>query len=272
MDEQAIPSFKNPPVIEVVWSVQFAELSWLGSPDTGVFWSSIKNRYPRCEEAPPIGHITEGEHVFSSPPEGPRMIIGPAPLNRQWFVSESDTELIQLQRDRLCYNWRQRGAADVYPRYPHMKAKFEESWEAFLAFVKDTGHESPTVDQCEMTYINYLPCDLALSSPGDVAKIVPFFAWPKGTKFLPVPRSLGCKLVFDLNGPQGRLHASLKHGRRMDESESELFILDLTARGLPSATDASGLRQWFGEAREWIVRGFADLTSAEMHELWGREQ
>ena len=266
-----IPSFGKPPVIEVVWSLQFSELSWLRAPDTGAFWSRICAEYPKCEEKPPIGRAIEAEEVLAPQQNAPE-ILAIAPLNRQWFISETGTELVQLQRDRFCYNWRKTRPGDVYPRHDHMKERFHENWESFCDFVEGTEHGLPQVDQCELTYINHLPQDEGWSQVGDIHKLFPSFAWVNGKKFLPSPCTLGCQLLFDLRGTGGRLHVSLRHGKKQDEPQSQVFVLELTARGKPQKTTIDGLLDWFSLAREWIVRGFADLTNPTMHQFWERER
>jgi hypothetical protein len=48
--------------------------------------------------------------------------------------------------------------------------------------------------------------------------------------------------------------------------------LRLTARGLPDGQDLDGVLAWMDLGREWIVRGFADITSPSAHALWERKQ
>lgn len=80
-------------------------------------------------------------------------------------------------------------------------------------------------------------------------------------------------MSFPLPESTGRLHVTLRQMRRIQDGR-EVLALDLTARGFPAGPEASGresMLSWFDVAREWIVRGFADLTTLEAQkDLWGR--
>ena len=62
----------------------------------------------------------------------------------------------------------------------------------------------------------------------------------------------------------------LKQGVKIDD-KIPLLILELRTRGLCESMQQEGFREWFDLAREWIVRGFTDLTTPEIQELWERE-
>ncbi len=51
-----------------------------------------------------------------------------------------------------------------------------------------------------------------------------------------------------------------------------LFLVELTVRGIPKDKSVETMWQWFDLAREWIVRGFTDLTGQEMHSRWERQE
>ena len=75
---------------------------------------------------------------------------------------------------------------------------------------------------------------------------------------------------FALPANKGHLVASLQEGTLKDNN-TPVFVLNLTAKGIGQAT-RSGIREWFDTAHEWIVCGFADLTTETIQaEDWGRE-
>jgi hypothetical protein len=48
------------------------------------------------------------------------------------------------------------------------------------------------------------------------------------------------------------------------KDNAPMFVFDLTARGqIGDGTD------FFDLGREWIVRSFKNLTTPEMHQVWG---
>jgi len=272
MDAKPVPSYKNPPVIEVVWSVQFAQLPWFTASHLGLFWELIRADYPRCEEQAPIERKDEPEELLQAPQVTIKMLDKP-PLCRQWFISPAGNDLVQLQADRLCVNWRKVREGDAYPRYNHMRGIFAKRWEQFCSFAKAEGCEFPNVDLLEMTYVNHIFKGEGWSSPKDIGQVFPAISFHEESAFLPPPASLGCNMVFDVRGTQGRLHVSCRHAKLLEGDQRELFRLELVARGRPARAEPDGLLEWFAAAREWIVRGFADLTKQEIQDKeWGREQ
>jgi uncharacterized protein (TIGR04255 family) len=271
--DSAMPSYAKPPVIEVVWSVQFAELRWLLAAHTGLFWQRIRDRYPDCQEQAPLAHVVEQEALFAPAVQQMQMLSAP-PLSRQWYISGSGNELVQLQRDRFCCNWRQVRRGDAYPRYAHMRDAFESNWRTFCDFVADVGKEAPSVDQCEMTYINHVDQGQGWESLAQVGEVFHMVQWQAETSSLPGPETLGARVSFGLPQVRGRLHVSLRHGMRTEDGsgEQQLLVLELTARGAPLETDVDGLLAWYEAARGSIVRAFTELTTPSMHARWERQQ
>ena len=50
-----------------------------------------------------------------------------------------------------------------------------------------------------------------------------------------------------------------------------VWLMNLSARGIPLGPGVGGAFDFFDLAREWIVRGFADLTTRAMHRSWKRK-
>jgi len=153
-----------------------------------------------------------------------------------------------------------------------MKQQFEQSWDAFTRFIRDSGQSLPTIDQCEMTYTNIFDQEEGWNSIGQFGNVFTMMAWPSTPAFLPAPKTLVARLTFDIPGIAGRLHAVVRHVLKREGPAQEALMLELTARGLPSRIDHEGLLSWFASAREAIVRGFTDLTTDAMHGIWEREQ
>ncbi len=270
MTDQPIPSYAKPPVIEVVWSVQFAPLPWLTAAHTGVFWNKIREDFPACEEHPPIERKQEPESLLE-----PRQIIAEfspkPPLCRQWFISSAGNDLVQVQGDRFCVNWRKVEAGDQYPRYAYVRDQFTRRWQQFCDFVRTESGSVPQVELLEMTYVNHIFKGEGWSSPRDIGNVFPAISFhEKPKKYLPPPATLGSNIVFDIAGPAGRLHVTCRHARFLGPEEKELFRLDLIARGKTESGAIDDMLAWFSKARQWIVCGFADLTSDEMQaKQWG---
>lgn len=69
--------------------------------------------------------------------------------------------------------------------------------------------------------------------------------------------------------PFGRLQVSAQPRRRLVD-DSPIIQLELTARGIPLGEDLDGVLRCFEFGHALIVRGFAAITTPEMHRIWER--
>ena len=100
MNTEVCPSFRTPPVVETVLSIQFDELRSFRTTHFGMYHSTVKDRFPVVEDKLRL------EPVIESFPRVPRMQalrIAPAGggPDRVWFRDAIDVCLmLQLQPDR----------------------------------------------------------------------------------------------------------------------------------------------------------------------------
>ena len=125
--------------------------------------------------------------------------------------------------------------------------------------------------QCEMTYLNQIELGKPDEPLADVGSVLPDFQWRKlPGRFFGIPESFAWRTTFPLPDQAGRLHITMQAGARRQDG-IPLLLLDLTARGLAQEHSQGALWRWFDLAHEWIVRGFADLTSEELQrDSWNR--
>ncbi|MBI4581383.1 MAG: TIGR04255 family protein, partial [Planctomycetes bacterium] len=210
-----LPDYGRPPVIEVVCGLQFDPLPDFKAPALGLFWSRIRQEYPAASEQP---ELAPAIGLFGKPvvANGPRLeVTTTPPLPRMFFVNSVQNWLIQLQRDRFLHNWRKVEQDDPYPRYPNVFGKFWDAWTKFRAFCADESFGTPTVRQCEITYINHIPVGEGWHSLGDIAEVFPDLGWRTRQRFLPGPESVAWRSGFLLPESQGRLHVSIRHAVRV---------------------------------------------------------
>jgi hypothetical protein len=50
----------------------------------------------------------------------------------------------------------------------------------------------------------------------------------------------------------------------------EVFAMNLTARGAPEGDGIDGVMKFLDRAHRTIVLAFTDLTTEEMHRVWGK--
>jgi len=256
-----LPSYKTPPVDEVVCGFRFEPLSQLKVPHIGLLWERFRTEYPTVQHAVPIANDAS---LLVDETTG-------IPLPRVWFISKADNELIQFQPDRCYFNWRHRG--DDYPRYPSIIKKFEKAKTHLEAFISEQKLGTIKPVDCELTYINHIVKGQGWDSINDLPKVIPDFSWQRGNHdFLPNPVTVAWQARFELPENKGWLYVKLNQATRKSDGVPSL-ILDLTAKGLGNEKTTKAMRNWFDLAHEWIVRGFTELTAKEIQQtIWKRER
>ena len=265
-----LPEFRDPPLVETALSLQFQPLQGFSLVHVGLLWHKFRHTFPVIEEHAPLSAIGETFGV-PSPRQVEVTIEGEPPLPRVWFLNESETELIQIQADRLTHNWRKTGKISTpYPRYERIRTSFRhELWE-FQEFLTDEKLGKVAINQCEITYVNHIePCE-AWHEHGEIEGVLR--AWTaQEHDFLPELEGGSIQQRFVIRsgsgGPLGRLHASLTPAWEA-EGRSPILVLTLTARGSPLGQGIDGAFDFFDLGREWIVKGFSDLTTTDMHRVW----
>ncbi len=257
---KTLPSYKKPPVNEVVCGIRFETPEELSIPHIGILWNKYRSDYPIIKHAPPIASV-KGEVVVDK--------ATGLPFNRVWFINKSDDKLIQFQFDRFYFNWRRRKSA--YPRYVNIIRKFER----LIKNVEDLYEECELGQfkpiETELSYINYIPKEEGWDSIDHLPRIFLDFAWKKSNKrFLPIPKKMTWEIEFPLQDNMGVLIVKLKEAT-IRKDKSPLLVYELTARGICTSTSKKAIREWFDVAHEWIVRGFTDLTTHKIQKIWERE-
>lgn len=255
--KNTIPSYKEPPVNEVVYGMRIRPSNKLLIPHIGLLWDKFRTEYPRLQHALPIS-TTRGELLID--------IVTKLPIPRVWFISSSDDKLIQFQNDRIYFNWRKRESD--YPRYEYMISNFETVFNVIKDFFSEFNLGKLELQEYELTYINHIPRGMGWETIDDLSEVFSDFIWNKPkTRFLPIPKEVSWTAGFPIQDQKGILTASLKQGTRK-EGELPVFVFELRALGFDSEDT---FRNWFDIVHEWIVRGFTDLTTNKMHKIWGRE-
>ena len=113
----SLPSYKNPPVIEVACGIKFKKIKKFKAPHFGLFWDKLRKKFPFCQHAPTLGFPdpSETEPAFE------------LPLPRIWFINKEKNGLIQLQENIFLYNWRKMQPEESYPRYDTVIKAFQNN-------------------------------------------------------------------------------------------------------------------------------------------------
>lgn len=263
----SLPEFEKPPIIEALLGVEFAPLKGWAIPHYGLYWQRIRSKYPKQSAHPPLATAAELKKSGQAPVL--ELSMGP-PSARCWFVDEPETRLLQVQETHFLHNWRKVSGMERYPRYTDsIRPVFETEWTEFLTFLHDESIEHPNVTECEITYINHF--DRGQEDYSDLGRVLSYWRPRVHHDFLP-PQQFGrLQFSYPITDDQGTLYVRLQPGIRNRDAK-EVLQLTLTAKGKPVSSEIADMMAWYDVAHEWIVRGFTDITTAEMHSLWGRHK
>jgi len=258
-----LPDFKNPPLNEVVLGVQFSPPKGYQQIFSGEVWNLFRSEFPKVEEHHPIAPVFE---TFGLTKSGQLGIIKGPYHDRFWFLSQKGDELIQFQQDRLLHNWRKVGdQTNEYPRFESMIKSFNEELDKLEDYLNCLSPQKLAINQCEIMYINHIVPKAGEAIVGsDWLRYVVFDSnEPEdfATNFREV--------IYDTDKkPEGRFICESTTARDIDGSR--IIVMTLTVRGAPKGTDIKSALDFLSRGRETIVSRFADLTTDEAHEIWGR--
>jgi uncharacterized protein (TIGR04255 family) len=263
-----LPKFRKPPLTEVVHGVQFERLP-MTIVHPGLFYTRIRDRFPKSKtvpELPPLRPTREPASIvrFADADEVPRA----------WFIEENEATLVQLQADRLLFNWRQEPAKLEYPHYDQVQAGFTEMYRELENFVTETSLGNIEPKCCEMTYINHIP----LKGPDGRARLPHELLRARhddfGSEWNIAADAVNWNEHYTLrryNQEFGRLSSTLTNIIKPPSTDQALQ-LEITVYGPPIATNLEGVVAFHNMAHEAIVNYFTAITTAKAHEEWERIQ
>lgn len=264
-----LPDYERHPLDEVAMGMQFEPLKHFGVQQLFKFWSSVQHTYPRIEEQQPLAHAIESTTLEPVKRQAHRLEIPPVPpLSRFWLLDSAGNNLLQIQNDRFLRNWRLRTGEEEYPRFATLYPLFTEDWNGFRRFLSGEGIGEPKIDQCEMTYVNYINIDEIGGKLASMRDAFTFLQKEHDNGFLPEPQIMKWESAYPLPEGVGRLHVAA--GPAFRQRDLKLVVnFTLSARGKPSVTDDADA--WFQLSHEWIVRAFDELTTPAMHKIWKKK-
>jgi uncharacterized protein (TIGR04255 family) len=252
---------------EVVIGVQFAPAHGYSQIHAGEVWSFFKSDFPVVEEHPPLAPSFE---LFGRPqlPQASVQLVAGAPHNRFWFLTLGKEELIQFQPDRLLHNWRKvRVENNEYPRYERMIEKFEQELRILDSYFTTLSSQPLAINQCEISYINHIPCDPERGCVAEEWLRYLRFDEPNVEEFSVSFR----RILSTADGrPIGRLTCEATTAVALPAQR--LIVLTLTVRGAPEGSDIPAALAFLGRGREIVVRTFTEITTDSAHKIWQRSR
>lgn len=260
MSTETGPSFHNPPVVETALSIQFDELLDFRATHFGMYYETIKERFPVVEDKPRIEPVIES---FPQIPRVPEFRVSRADGSpgRAWFTEPDEgTVMLQLQPDRFVFNWccKDEGA---YPSYGSNRPRLIKEFEAFSKFaeINELGEVKPNL--CEVTYVNrILPVEN--ETPIDCfASVFSGIDWISSDGWLTQPPDIvTLNRVFTIGDKKGRLY--VEAGIAGNKKDGDFVLLKITARVIHKEED--NLMENMDLAHLWVVKSFVSLTNPQI--------
>lgn len=264
--DQHLPDFGAPPVVEMSVGVQFEGLTGYNSLLVGEYRSRVLKDYPVIEEHPPLEPAFETFGSHDSSFVGARVELVTSAIQPRFFMlNDNGSELIQLQRDRLYFNWRRQSIDVPYPRYPYLRGRFQDALSHLRPWSSTVGAGTPVPTQCEVVYVNHIPLKADDGQPCGLSHILP---WLAGLKGMTEDGSFQFRrrLLDDNDEPVARFTLSLRYGGDVQGDRQAQLIL--MVRGRPAEPTDEACLSMIDDGRRIIVHNFADITSPSAHTFW----
>ena len=255
------PHFVTPPVVETALSVQFTGLPEWTAVHPGLYYELIRDKYPHVRYEAPIPPIVE---TFPLAPKAPSFQFTTQPeLGRVLFTAADGSSLLQLQQNRLVYNWKQANNSDRYPKFQANSEKFLEELSRFDSFcnAQDLGKAIPTY--CEVLYVNHI-----FPKPGESIESL-FNAVFTGVSIEPSTldlETISYNRSYEIGKQKGRLYAEV--GVVIEAISDPFLVFKLTSR---MRHDEGSVSDTLRDAHDWLNKSFLELTREECRQhRWGQ--
>ncbi|APZ95345.1 TIGR04255 family protein [Fuerstiella marisgermanici] len=253
-------SFKNPPVYETALSVQFDELPGFSAVHFGEFHEIVRKEFPVAKDA---ARLQEVHEYF--PFRASRIVLREQPVqpNRVMYCDAVDPQrLLQLQPDRIGYNWRRSDSGKPYPRFDDYADRFVSFVEQFKQFCSDRQLGEVTPNLVEVTYVNRIECHAKETPSGCLNRVFGLSETPNDT-FLPAPEQTSLRRMFSFHDLSGRLYTEV-------DTQADHVLQRLIARiNVTRGEDFTGPLQL---AHDWVTDAFVALSDVEARESdWQQE-
>lgn len=242
--------FSDAPIIEVVCGAQFDGIVF---DQQFVFevYEKIKKDFPIIQQNPPINSVIEKIDA----PNINKALAGFHP--RTFFINKDNNKLIQIQPDKVFFNWRKTNNEE---QYPHFENVFQEFKKTFNMLLKG-ANASDKLNQFELTYYDHIllsKFDKDDYNPIGILNLISLEGQVK---------SLDLKMSFPVIEAGGNITLVLRSATRNTDQE-KLLILESTCRGFKSD---SSIEKWFDVAHNRLLSNFKNITTEEAKTVWGKK-
>jgi uncharacterized protein (TIGR04255 family) len=268
-----LPDFARPPIDEVAIGVQFvAPIGGFVDAHVGIFWEQVKKLYSSAESHPRVESLIEPlGSSWHQMPQALSIPLQQAAGARTFLLDEEGEYLLQIQNNRFFRNWRKRD--EEYPHFEDLATAFQRDYSLFQSFLQEEKLQVTPIALFETTYINWIT-DLPIANVLKSAAS----AHLETAGVSDLPQTQTWQASYGINNAEGdpmaRLNVQSAPAVRVAPAGFEQGLqlaLTFSAPGTPTVPELS-VPTLLEAARRCIVRSFAQLTTGEAHEHWGRRQ
>ena len=251
--------YENPPINEIVCGIRFNPIEQLQSGHFGILWQKFRHDFPKTEDHDLIAPISQED--FEN--------FDKLPLRRVWFIHRNENELVQVQRNRFLYNWREREEGDEYPGYEKVINNFVRYLSLFQEFLVEENLGNIATKEYELTYIDLIPQGQGWENLGNLEKVFPNLLSLTGQGIPSTNvRVINWQTILDLPNGLGQLSIAMRSGQRKTNNQP---LLHIQTRALGKGQSES-MQAWFDAAHTTITELFLNLVSSEIQKkFWGRK-
>lgn len=234
---------KNPPVVEASLAIQFSDLSDWSPLHHGLFYGTIKDRFPVYHARDTFPAIAETFPLVQR--QGVLQFTKAIPECRAEFASDDESMLVSIQRNRFSFHWKN-SRDRLYPRFETNSSICEREYISFLEFCKlqEFDHVKPVL--CEVMYMNHIQPNEGESLSELCEKVF--------TLSLGEFEAITANRTYVLGDNQGRLYAEI-NGHPGGESR---ISFKLTSRVRHTEGDAMNT---ITKSHDWLIEKFCELTT-----------
>ena len=248
--------YDNPAINEIVCGIRFNPIELLQSGHLGMLWQKLRPDFTKTEDQNVIAPISQDDIGN----------IEKLPLPRVWFIHRNDNELVQVQRNRFHYNWREREEGDEYPGYEKVIVNFITYLSLFEKFLKEENLGELVTKEYELTYIDLIPQGQGWENLDDLENVFPDLFSSKGILSTNV-KVINWQTILDLPNRLGQLSIAIRSGQRRTNNQQ---LLHIETRAL-GKVESESIHAWFDVAHSYITELFSNLVSNEIQKkFWGR--
>lgn len=238
------------PLNEVAYGVHFIAPDF-SAVHFGEYYECIKERFPKYQDQPPILRPTNVPNELEVPP-----------LPRIWFIHGS--RLVQLQMDRLVYNWRHGHDELDYPGFEVLFPEFREEWLRFREFSKSAFTIPLSLTELNLTYVNYIHEETGASAP--------MFTFQESDWLRDGPKLDAWSTQLRFSFPEQNLRLAVTAAPAIQvvtQKAANSLTLSVQSVRVPSIDNQSAIFDWFDLAHTKVHWAFRLLVRSEWRSKWG---